>query len=68
VFAWLREDEGARVLAAVNFAPEQVAAELRGELGRAGELLVSTDPDRAEGEVRLDALELAAGEGVLVVL
>jgi alpha-glucosidase len=68
VFAWLREDEGARVLAAVNFAPEQVAAELRGELGRAGELLVSTDPDHAEGEVRLDALELAAGEGVLVVL
>jgi hypothetical protein len=31
-------------------------------------VLVSTDPARREGEVRLDALELAPGEGVLVAL
>jgi alpha-glucosidase len=68
VFAWLREGDGARVLAVVNFAAEPVAAGLPARLGGAGALLVSTDVARPEGEVRLDALELAAGEAMLVAL
>ena len=68
VFAWLREDEGARLLAAVNFAAETVPVGLPAELGGPPRVLVSTDPARREGEVRLDALELAPGEGVLVAL
>jgi alpha-glucosidase len=55
VLAWERVHDDEHVLAAVNFgsAPAPV---------RRGELLVSTDPDRAPGEVG----ELAAGEGVLL--
>src|SRR3954470_13528098 len=56
VLAWLREDGGARLLCAVNFAPVAVAVEV------GGSLLLSTDPERGDGEVR----ELRAGEGVIV--
>jgi len=64
----LREDERARLLAAANFGAEPVAADLPAALRGAARLLVSTDPRRGAGEVRLDALELAAGEAVLVAL
>jgi alpha-glucosidase len=72
VFAWLRssEGDGDTLLAAVEFAAEPVGLEPPAELRAArGALVVSTDPDRAEGEeVALDGLTLGAGEAVLVAL
>jgi alpha-glucosidase len=65
VFAWVREGDGERVLAAVNFAAAPVRAGLPAELVGTAALLVSTDPDRAGDGVRLEALELGPGEGVL---
>jgi alpha-glucosidase len=56
VLAWVREDGDERILAAVNFGTEPVT------IDAAGELLVSSDPDRPPGAVR----ELAPGEAVLV--
>jgi alpha-glucosidase len=56
VLAWLRESGDERILTAVNFgdAPAEIEA--------AGELLLSSDPDRAPGNVRT----LAPSEAVLV--
>jgi hypothetical protein len=67
----VREDGRDRLLAAVNFAPAPAPLALArpGELPAAGALVLSTDPDRDHGvDVRLDALELRGGEGVLVAL
>jgi hypothetical protein len=55
------------VVAAVNFATEPVDRALGDALAGPGRLVVSTDPGRrACGEVGLDTLMLAPGEGVLV--
>ncbi len=60
VLAWVREAEGERLLAAVNFAaaPRPVAY--------GGTLLVSSDPDRSEGEV--DNIVLGPDEAVVLRL
>lgn len=58
VLAWLRESDGERILAAVNFGDAPAALE-----GVEGELLLSSDAARApEGAVT----ELAPGEAVLL--
>jgi alpha-glucosidase len=56
VLAWLREDGDERLLCAVNFATGPVAVEV------SGPLVLSTDSERSDGEVR----ELRPGEGVIV--
>jgi alpha-glucosidase len=66
VFAWLREGDGDRLFAAVNFATGAVEAGLPGQLSGPAQLLVSTDPERAAGEVAPDELRLGPGEGVLL--
>ncbi|MEY2532143.1 MAG: alpha-glucosidase, partial [bacterium] len=68
VLAWLREDDGERLLAAVNFAGEPVDAELPSELRGRARLVISTDADRADGDVDLGALSLAPSEAVLLRL
>ena len=52
----MRENGDERILAAVNFGTEPATVDA------AGELLLSSDPDRPPGPVR----ELAPGEAVLV--
>ena len=74
ILAWLREDEAASYLVAVNFGAEPSDAELPLGLPPAAGLVLSTDPDRAGvGQpdvlpIRLADLRLAAGEGVLIEL
>jgi alpha-glucosidase len=68
VLAWLRDDEGDRLLAAVNFAPVPVPPALPAELPLRVTLLLSTDPDRADGELELGGLELGPNEAVLLRL
>jgi alpha-glucosidase len=69
VLAWVREDDADRLLCAVNFAPAPSRMPPAGDIGGpAVALVLSTDPDRAAGDVRLDALELAAGEALVVRL
>jgi alpha-glucosidase len=64
VLAWVREDDDARLLVAVNFGAEPMTLTLDG----AATLIVSTDPDRAEGDVGRGGLTLARDEGVVVRL
>ena len=74
ILAWLREDEAASYLVAVNFGAEPSDAELPLGLPPAAGLVLSTDPDRAGvGQpgvlpIGLADLRLAAGEGVLIEL
>ncbi|HEX2102619.1 MAG TPA: alpha-amylase family glycosyl hydrolase [Solirubrobacteraceae bacterium] len=68
VFALVRDGDGERVLVAINFAAVPVPAELPAPVAGAGALLMSTDPDRAAGDVRLATLELGPAEGVVVRL
>ncbi|HWT25376.1 MAG TPA: alpha-amylase family glycosyl hydrolase [Solirubrobacteraceae bacterium] len=68
VLAWLREDASDRLLAAVNFAAAETPLGVGDGAGGRGTLVLSTDPDRAEGEVDLGALALAPSEAVLVRL
>jgi alpha-glucosidase len=67
VFAWMREDDGERLLAAVNFATRPAPLDV-GEPVAGSALILSTDPDRPEAEVSSEGLELAPGEGVLLRL
>jgi alpha-glucosidase len=60
VLCWVREHDGDRMIAAINFATEPVAVGLPAGLAH-GELVLSTDPMRAGGE-----LVLGAAEGVLL--
>ncbi|SDN77146.1 alpha-amylase family glycosyl hydrolase [Geodermatophilus sp. DSM 45219] len=62
VLAWLREGDGERLLAAVDFA----TGPRRLPLDAAATLLVSTDPERTPGPVR--DLELRPDEAVLLRL
>jgi alpha-glucosidase len=67
LLAWLRTgDDGAAVLAIVNFAAEPRAVVAPPGLAAEGTLLLSTDPARDDGALVLDGLDLAPGEGVLV--
>jgi alpha-glucosidase len=69
VLAWVREDDADRLLCAVNFAAGAVMPALPDDIaGGSGSLVLSTDPDRPAGDVRLDALELGAGEAVILAL
>jgi alpha-glucosidase len=66
VLAWLREAGGDRLVAVVNFAHARTPLALRSELGSHAILLLSTDPDRAEGRVELESLSLLPTEAVLL--
>ena len=68
VFAWVRECDGERLLAAVNFAGVQVPLRLRTALPSSATLLLSTDIDRAQGDVDLADLVLGPNEAVLLRL
>jgi alpha-glucosidase len=68
VLAWLREGDGDRLLAAVNFASVRVPLKLPGELPGRAALLLSSDPDRAEGDVELGGFQLAPSEAVILRL
>jgi alpha-glucosidase len=68
VLAWIREDEGDTLLAAVNFAAAPTALEASAGLPARAALVLSTDPDRDGPDAGLDGLVLAPGEGVLLRL
>ena len=66
VLAYVREQDGARVLVVLRFAAAPVTLDLSSE-GTAGEVLLATGLDR-DGAVDLARLELAGWEGVIVRL
>jgi alpha-glucosidase len=70
VLAWLRESDGDGLLAAVNFAASAVRLVLPVELPLGvpmrATLLLSTDPDRTEGDLDLSGLVLGPSEAVLL--
>jgi hypothetical protein len=56
------------VLAAINFATAPTPTKLPAELPARATLVISADPDGAEGEVDLSDFVLAPSEGVLLRL
>jgi alpha-glucosidase len=68
VLAWLREEDGDRLLALVNFAGAEAAAELPAGLDGRATVVLATDPDRAEGELSLRELTLGPSEAALLRL
>jgi alpha-glucosidase len=68
VLAWLREGDGERVLAAVNFATVPVPLQAGAKLPPRARIVLSTDPGRADGEVALHGFTLGPSEGVLLRL
>jgi alpha-glucosidase len=68
VLAWVREADGDRLLAVVNFAGAPVAPELPGELRGRAQLVISSDADRADEAIDLRALSLGPSEAVLLRL
>jgi alpha-glucosidase len=69
VLAWVRQDDADRLLCAVNFGAGGMTPSLPDDVAAgSGALVLSTDPARPPGDVRLDALELGAGEAVIVAL
>ncbi len=66
MLAWLRGGPEDPLLAAVNFTSEAVALRLGDVLPARAALLLSTDPDRASGEVEPAGLVLGPAEGVLL--
>jgi alpha-glucosidase len=68
VLAWVRQGDADRLLAAVNFASVSVPLELPGDLPGQAALLLSSDPDRAEGDVELGGFRLAPSEAVILRL
>jgi alpha-glucosidase len=66
VLAWLREANGDRLLAAVNFAAKPVRLTLPGELQRRATLLLSTDPNRGNGDVDLNGFRLGPSEAAIL--
>jgi alpha-glucosidase len=68
VFAWLREGDGERLLAVMNFATDPVPFRPLDELPRRATLVLSTDPDRADGEVDPNGFVLGPSEAVLLRL
>jgi alpha-glucosidase len=67
VLAWMRVSDGDRVLGAMNFTSNPIAAELRGMTGT-GTLLVSSDPARSGASIDLPTLTLAPSEALLLRL
>ena len=65
VFAYLREDGGERRLVALNFRGRKARMAIPAELGGAGRLCLSTDPDRPLGPVG-PTIDVGPDEGVLV--
>jgi alpha-glucosidase len=69
LLAWLRIGAGDReLLAVVNFAAEPRELRRPADLPVQAELVVSTNPHRALGALRLDELTLTPSEGVLLAL
>jgi alpha-glucosidase len=68
VLAWLREDDGDRLLVAVNFSAAPAAAGLPADLGAAAALLLSSDPERPPGDLDLSALRLERAEAIVARL
>jgi len=68
VLAWVRSEDGTRLLAAVNFAREERLLSVPSEADRTARLLISSVAGRGEGAIGTDALTLAPNEGVLVAL
>jgi alpha-glucosidase len=68
VLAWLREGDSDRLLAAVNFMVTPAPLDLTAELPSRATLIVSTDPDRACGDVDLNAFTLQPSEGIILRL
>ncbi len=69
VLAWLREEDGDRLLALVNFAGAPAAVALPDEVAdRRGDIVLATDPARTEGDVSLRDLTLAPSEAALLRL
>ena len=69
VLAWLREEDGDRLLALVNFAGAPAAVALPDEIAdRRGDIVLATDPQRTEGDVSLRDLTLAPSEAALLRL
>jgi alpha-glucosidase len=68
VLAWLRDDGGARILAAVNFAEEERPLPVASELPGGARLLISSGHGRREGSIDADTLALAPDEAVLIEL
>jgi alpha-glucosidase len=69
VLAWLREEDGDRLLALVNFAGAPAAVALPDEVAdRRGDIVLATDPARTEGDVSLRELTLAPSEAALLRL
>ena len=68
MLAWLREEDGDRLLALVNFAGAEAAAELPAGLDGRATVVLATDPDRAEGELSLRELTLGPSEAALLRL
>ena len=69
VLAWLREEDGDRLLALDNFAGAPAAVALPDEIAdRRGDIVLATDPERTEGDVSLRDLTLAPSEAALLRL
>jgi alpha-glucosidase len=68
VFAWLREGDGERLLAVMNFATEPVPFRPLAELPPRATLVLSTNPDRPNGDLDPDDLVLSPSEAVLLRL
>jgi alpha-glucosidase len=63
VLAWVRDGDGQRLVVAVNFSTAPVPL---GAVGRGATLVLSSDPDRAEGEADGEALVLGPSEAVVL--
>ena len=66
MLAWVREAGGERLLIAINMSSERVLCDLAELDDAPARVLLSTDPDRPDGDAR--ALGLAPDEGVVVRL
>jgi alpha-glucosidase len=68
VLAWLRCDNGDRLLGAVNFVGKPVALALEDGLAADAQIVISSDPDRAEAATRVEGFMLGPSEAVLLRL
>ena len=66
--AWTREGGGERWMVALNMSLREGATRISLPEGATGTLVISTDPDRVEGPVGLEGLELGIDEGVVIRL
>jgi alpha-glucosidase len=68
VLAWIREHEGDRLLALMSFAATPAAPRLPEGLPGQAALVISSDPDRAGGDLDLRDLTLFRSEAMLLRL